>query len=338
MPEWLRKILGADHMRGYFINAVEISREENAEWFKIVPVGYFPNHHDGAHQIEFKHIQEMAANFSASKIDLLIDYEHRSLWGDSRAAGWGKEIEAREDGLYVKAPEFTKSASEMIANKEYRYFSPVYKLTSKDKLGREIGAQIISVGLTNVPYFDNEIDAIKNSKGGDMKLSKEALAKLGLAEDATEDQINAALEKLEVKPAEKPADAPAEKPAEKQPEGEAVNAKVLDTLEKINTRLAKLENAKTASDTNAADVLVNSAIAEGRITPAEKEFYLNSAKQDFSGTKAAIEARPKSKALPSKWTPPPSTPSTGSPSAGSGNGAKVNSHQAAAEYVRSLMN
>src|SRR5574342_202888 len=116
---------GNKNLQGLYFNQVHVSA---GEFIKIVPVGYFPNHPNGAHQIEKRHIDEMAKNFANTKTDLLFDYEHRSLWGDSIAAGWSSEVQPRDDGLYVKYPEFTNTAKAKIADREYRYFSPVYRL------------------------------------------------------------------------------------------------------------------------------------------------------------------------------------------------------------------
>lgn len=324
MFEFLERLFGRKPA-GFFTNTVEI--DAGSEWLKIVPVGYFPNHHDGAHQIEKKHVEEMKRNFDASKVDLLFDYEHRSLWGNSVAAGWGKEVDAREDGLYVKAPEWTARAQEMIAGREYRYLSPVYRLTTKNKLGIEIGATIISVGLTNTPYFDNEIDGVSNSSSAesDMKFSAAFLARLGLAEGATAEQIE---EKVNSLTASQPGDPNGNKPAAGSPEptpteGDKPKAPAAGQAETLPARVVKpLDDAQQVQ---AAEALVNSAIADGRILPAEKMVWMNSALTDLGATKAALEAKPKQQALPGRMTRPQS------------GDVKVNKFDAAAEYVRGRM-
>lgn len=307
---------------GYFTNAVEI---ESGEWLKIVPVGYFPNHHDGAHQIERRHIDEMKRNFDASKVDLLFDYEHRSLWGQSVAAGWGKEVEAREDGLYVKAPEWTARAKEMIEGKEYRYLSPVYRLTTKNKLGIEIGATIISVGLTNTPYFDNEIDGIANSTSAesDMKFSADFLTRLGLAESATAEQIEEKVNSLTAGAGDPNGNKPAAGSPEAAPaEGDKPKAPAAGEAEALPARVKPLQDAQQVEA--AAEALVNSAIAEGRIMPADKAVWINSARVDLPGTTAALQAKPARSAMPGKVGKP----------AGTAANSKLD---AAADFIRSRM-
>ena len=141
--------------------------EAAPEWIRIVPIGAFPNHHDGAHEITAAHVQEMVANFTAHSVDLLFDVDHESLYGNSRAAGWSDAVEAREDGLYCRFPVFTPTGQAHVDNRDYRYFSPVYVLNALDKQGKEIGARVLSVALTNTPYMDaGEIHAVGNSRGG----------------------------------------------------------------------------------------------------------------------------------------------------------------------------
>ena len=182
-----------------FFNAFRIDDTDEGKMIKVVPVGSFPNHHDGAHVIEPQQIREMAENIKNGGTDILFDFGHDSIWNSSaRAAAWSpkEKAEAREDGLYIQYPTFTKSGMEAIENGEFRYFSPAYLMSAKDKQGRIIGAYLHSVGLTNKPYMDVEIDHVANSQIAeetDMKISPEALAKLGLDENATEAQINAAI-------------------------------------------------------------------------------------------------------------------------------------------------
>ena len=67
--------------------------------------------------------------FQSSGADLPVDYEHQNdnpeakLRGPVPAAGWIKELKAAEDGLWGRV-EWTATAREMIANREYRYLSP----------------------------------------------------------------------------------------------------------------------------------------------------------------------------------------------------------------------
>jgi len=287
MRFWKRK---NDHVEfdGLYFNQVEAGKPGEDGYIRIVPVGTFPVHPNGAHEILPRHIEEMAANFNATKKDLLFDYEHDSLWGRSIAAGWSNAAEAREDGLYVKYPDFTPKAQEMIRNREFRYFSPVYRLNSLSKQGKEIGAQIHSVALTNIPYMDNEIDHIKNNNVGDDIMLEKILALLGLASNATEQEVAEKINSLKATP---PAPEPPKAPEPPAAPEEKVNAEVL-------ARLKALEDKDKASQETAAEQLINSAIADGKILPADKDVFLTSAKANFAATKEMLDKRAKNSAMP----------------------------------------
>lgn len=87
--------------------------------------------------------------FSHRGNDLVVDYEHSTMNtgnGDAApAAGWIKELEARDDGVWARI-EWTDRARKYIQAKEYRYFSPVVSLTE----GRKV-KELLNVALTNFP-------------------------------------------------------------------------------------------------------------------------------------------------------------------------------------------
>ena len=294
---------------GTFINDILIANAEPGEWIKIIPIGSYPFHHNGAHDVTREHVDQMVANFKSTDKDLLIDWEHQSLWGNTKAAGWITDIEAREDGLYCKYPDFTKTAKAQIDDREYRYFSPVYKLESINKNGESIGAIVDSVAITNRPYFDNEIDHIGNSESTgepdqneirttpknhsiDMKLNKEALAKLGLDENATEEQVNEAI----LNSAQPAAEEIIEETTEESVEAITNSSEEMPQWAKdLNKRFDDQEKANQATQ---VDALINSAIAEGKILPADKPAWEAKANSDFAGAKKLLDERKKNSAMP----------------------------------------
>ena len=110
--------------------------------------------------------------------------------------------------------------------------------------------------------------AAGKTEGEEMKLSKENLQALGLTEEATDEQINAA---IAAKTSQQTAAAP--------------------DVSALEARIAQMEAA--ANDAK-VETMVSEAIAAGKITPAEKAAYLAFAKADFAGAKAAIDAKPAS--------------------------------------------
>ena len=302
--------------RGAFRNAVTLGAdgEQMPEWIRIVPIGTFPTHHDGPHEITADHIGEMVANFARTSTDVLVDVEHGSLWGESRAAGWSREVEARADGLYMRFPEWTPFGQAYVDAREYRYLSPVYQVTSTGKDGSDRGAQLLSVALTNFPYLnEGEIDPIRNSnptgsEPGDTNptpttmnptLRASLIKTYGLADDATDEQIAAAVDKAQ---AETEAKASDEAKAKADADAKAAEeAKANETLQQRVDRLEKEAQDREKATTEAqVETLVNSAVQRGAILPADKDLYMNSARHDFGGTKAKLDAKLDNAALPGR--------------------------------------
>lgn len=139
----------------------------------------------------------------------LIDYEHQSMRASelapAPAAGWFAAMEWRETneteagGLYI-TPEWTPRAAAMIADREYRYLSPLFSYDPDT--GRVL--DLVSVGLVNQAGLDGLADlaalaATKNPitpKEDDTMIPKPLLAALGAAETATEADALAALAAL----------------------------------------------------------------------------------------------------------------------------------------------
>lgn len=89
----------------------------------------------------------LIADLEKSGKPILYDYEHNSMYGDSRAAGWiVKLVYVAGRGLFGKV-EWTPDAAEDIAKKVYRYSSPLFYFDATS------GAvtKLLSVALTNNP-------------------------------------------------------------------------------------------------------------------------------------------------------------------------------------------
>lgn len=286
---------------GLFFNAFEIAKENSGKMIRVVPLGAFPNHHDGAHVIEARHIQEMAANIQKSGTDILFDYGHESLWSaGARAAGWSPKtnVEARADGLYVEYPTFTKAASEAVEGGEFRYFSPVYAMNSKDKQGREAGAILHSIALVNKPYMDTEINHVANSEEiMNPEIKKQLLATLNLPESATDEEIKAALAAKEKQGQEQGQQKEGQEQGQQGQEQALANA-LQKAIEPIIARLQTLE-AKANQDSAAQlEAAVNAAIAEYKILPRDKDVYLTALRANYAETAKKLAEIPKGAVKP----------------------------------------
>lgn len=89
----------------------------------------------------------LIADLEARGKPILYDYEHNSLWGDSRAAGWiTKLVYVAGRGLFGKV-EWTPRGAKDVAEKEYRYSSPLFYFDPNTGAVTEL----VSVALTNNP-------------------------------------------------------------------------------------------------------------------------------------------------------------------------------------------
>lgn len=293
--------------RGMRVHSVEIAElNTDDQWQKIVPVGEFPNHWQGGYEIKAADIMDMVANFNNGAGKVLIDFEHNSLFGDTRAAGWVASVEARDDGLYMQKPNFTPNAKKMIDDGEYSYFSPTIQFKAKNNSGKKIGTVLHSVALTNLPFFQTEIDAIRNNNLEDceMKFTDEQLAQLrknyNLPADATEDDVqDAILNGTAVDPEPEPE--PVVEPEDDGGDPEVKNQSILDALNKINGRFdkvdARLNEIEKSDKRSNAEKLVDEAIANGKIAPAQKSVYVMAATADYDGTKKVLDGIHKNAAL-----------------------------------------
>lgn len=123
----------------------------------ICPDGAFrsddgrPRSMDGVEVDDWLMTPEIAAGLKALMQDgakpILYDYEHNSMWGDTRAAGWIVElVYVAGRGLFGRV-EWTPRATKEIADKEFRYSSPLFYFDPKTGAVTEL----LSVALTNNP-------------------------------------------------------------------------------------------------------------------------------------------------------------------------------------------
>jgi len=252
---------------------------------------------------------------------------------DSRAYGWIKDLAAHDHALALKV-DWSEAGRELLANKFYKWFSPFFL---GREAGRESGQKIYepvwlqSCGLTNSPRWP--VAALVNQKKEEegMDLLQRLIALLGLgkdgAEDANEDGVVSAVTKLieAAKKLKESIDAKwdAEDAAYQAVPNEAplderlgVVLRVLDgqvealTNEKtgIETQLSEAQTAQSESAESLKaerkariELLVNQAVADGRITQAQKAQWLGDleAAEDFDAKAEELaNARPAIKTTP----------------------------------------
>ena len=209
-------------------------------------VGKWEGHANGAFEISAEDLQTIKSNFDSSDIDIVIDYEHMTLWGDKApAAGWIKSVEIEGNKL-VAVVEWVESAKEAILKGEYRYISPVLDPHTIDQVtGEDIGWSLHSAALTNKPFLE-ELGDIKAAKNQPQKQEENSMT--------PEEQSR--LDKAEK------------------------TAKRVKTVEDENTSLKEANDALRA---NSATATVDGAIAAKKISPDQKDWALKYCKDDAEG-------------------------------------------------------
>lgn len=238
----------------------------------------------------------LIAQLEARETRFLIDYEHQTLATDESgqpapAAGWASRFEWREGaGLFAVDVEWTERARAMIDAGEYKYLSPVFAFEVETG---EI-TRLLHAGLTNFPAIDgmDELAAraaarfqMDDSEAPQEDASmnpalKKLLARLNLAEEATEEQLAAAVEKLaddhEVLVAAKA----------KPPEPDPAKYVPIGVVEELKTEVVALREAATDRDVQA---LVGQALEAGKLLPGQKEWAEKLGKSDIAALREYVD-------------------------------------------------
>ncbi|MBF0589711.1 MAG: hypothetical protein HQL53_11350, partial [Magnetococcales bacterium] len=158
--------------------------------------------------------QTVIADFEASKTDFLIDFEHQTIhteWNGqpAPAAGWGKRLTWRDDGLWLEEVEWTPEARKMIENGAYRYLSPVMNYLP----GSGIVQRVLHAAVTNNPALDglgelqnrvaaryqNNHPQPKPDNPMDKETQQALCQALGLENDADDAAISTALTEMKTR-------------------------------------------------------------------------------------------------------------------------------------------
>jgi phage I-like protein len=294
----------------------EISKDVPAE-IKLFPAGEF-RARDGrpeglkAWYIDAEAAAKVVALTDAATGDFVIDYEHQTLYSEKNgqpapAAGWFKKLEWREgDGLYAVDVRWTDKASAAIKAGEYRYISPVFPYDRKT--GVVLG--VLMAALTNYPALDGNSDlavraAAKFQTTKEDTVDRAALiASLGLAADASDEQIQAAIEVLKAK-----ADSIEAKNsyiAELKTSLAASSGKPdpakfvpITAFEALKGEVAALKSEQTSS---AVETMVKEGIDEGKLLPVQEDWAKELGNKDLAALKSYLENTPAIAALKGSQT------------------------------------
>lgn len=284
-------------MNGVILVCKEIGAGEVPTEIQAIPYGYHETP-KGPFLCDEESAALVIEEFNRQANDMVADYEHQTLYGgEAPAAGWIKELFSKGiEGIWAKI-EWNERAKEYIKNKEYKYVSPVFlKRLSDNRV-----VKLVNIALTNQPNIDGMVPIVNKAiefltNKREEKKMKNALALLGLPENATEEQVVQCINKLKV------------------PVVIVANKTVLDTLglkegatesEVVATIMAmkqgsdkyvELANKVTTLEKSLkekdAEEMVNSALKDGKITADQKDWAAKYAATDPEGFKLFIAKAP----------------------------------------------
>lgn len=212
--------------------------------------------------------------------DFVIDYCHAAhsfLSVDpaesGKAAGWfTPKVKAGE--LWATNCRWTKKATQMLVDREYRYFSPVFAYSQDGEI-----RELRSVGLTNLPatYGQEPLMAsqvAQHQSNHSQPLPEEStveldqlIAQLSLNENASEAEVTKAITKLIAQQAQ--LQSLAQLTQQQSVEGMLGTITAWKTAaEQVPTLTAKLSAIETEAKASAIKAIVEKGTREGRIPPA----------------------------------------------------------------------
>lgn len=296
---------------------------------RLIPAGTFDAPRgsmagQGPWHLDASGAEAIIARAASRTTDIAIDYEHQTLLSEvngqpAPASGWvdPRSLEWRDDGLYGRI-DWTETAKAAITpgpNGEppaYRYLSPVFPYHAET--GEVL--DLLHLALTNTPAIDEgaitELAAARMAISTDAQeddpVKREELIKLlGLANDATDEQIQKGLaalkagaqqaktlrEALGVKDDDKPEDAVAALKSQAtggQPDMTQFVPKAV--YDETAQQLAAL---KANGDTAEMDRLVEEGLKDGRIAGKATADWLKA--QGLAALKAHLKDAPSVAAL-----------------------------------------
>jgi phage I-like protein len=129
-------------------------------WLHVARVGEWKGHPKGPFEFTHELFDEIARNNQRRTTPVNADYEHASRNYDATDAkpssGEVVKVELRDGGDNLWAfMHWTSRATSMLRAREYRTCSPVIAFKAIDRVtGEDIGADLLSVALTNDPFQD----------------------------------------------------------------------------------------------------------------------------------------------------------------------------------------
>lgn len=309
----------------------EIAADNIPDMIQICPLGEWTEHPSGPFKVTQEDILKIIENAKQRVNDIVIDYEHQTLKDtEAPAAAWVKELINRgEDGLWARV-DWTPRARKYLENREYKYLSPVLLAIGQDDDGWNRPSVLHSAALTNKPFIDGMTPIVNKYfefKEADDKMLEKLIKILALKKDATEKEVIEAIKNLNggrekiVKALDLKDDVSDEAIITALKDKTAI---LEDKQGKISTRIVNALGLDEGSDESTVvatihalkqktvsgidveefnklkkkvaekdrDELVQIAMKQGKITPAQKDWAEQYALEDPKGFKAFVSKAP----------------------------------------------
>jgi len=280
------------------------------EWVQLLPVAEGAvETFDGRGPYHVTDLQSVIQASMAWERGIPIDENHATdlrPGHEAPARGWITELQARPDGLWGRV-EWTAAGRALVADKAYRGISPVLMVDPKDKRTVKL---IPRASLVNVPNLRG-LAALNTEETSRMEGMSKIAEKLGLAADASLDQILAKIGSMAEKKDEKPDAALQSALAEigttvGLPTGTpdaivaAVKVKtagggdVVALQSQLTALQTELTTLKDGAKRAASEAYVDGEMKKGRtgITAASREHLITLHMSQPDQAKAIIEAQP----------------------------------------------
>ncbi|WP_167591806.1 phage protease [Jiella endophytica] len=253
------------------------------DWIKIAPRGRVSTRDGRSYAFD---PEALAARFQADEVKVPIDFEHATGHLAAKgqrvdAVGWIEELQARTDGLYGRV-DWLDTGRAALTARTHRYLSPSFP---HDAAGN--AAWIHHVSLVTAPALSNMpalAGAHLQQTATDNVMSDKIAAALGLAAGTSETALLSAIDGMKKKLDEgkittalglsagagETAVLSAIADLQKKPEANGEIATLQAALSTTQTELAALQATMRKG---VIDTLLDTALKEKRIVPAQRESY-----------------------------------------------------------------
>lgn len=242
--------------------------------------------------------------------DYCLDYDHAMLAfftadpsESMKAAGWFTP-ELRAGELWASNVTWTEKAAAMLAAREIRYTSPAFRTEDDGTI-----TELVNVALTNIPATKKQTPLMasrdrvaandtKKEKSAMKKLSLIILGALGLSADSDDTSALSAINQLKAQ-ARSATDAGKDladahkrlneltgKSSFSESLGVVLSWK--ESVPQIATLTSRINELEQAGRSGEVDRLVEAGIKDGKIAPAQKEFWLARGKADVEMLKGFL--------------------------------------------------